>query len=335
MKKEAKFWNSIEDNRIQCRLCPHQCKINENKRGICGVRQNENGKLYTLIYGSCSSVAVDPIEKKPFYHLYPGTNAFSLGTVGCTFKCEHCQNYTISTAQPEDVHLEEILPKKAVELAKQYGCKGIAWTYNEPTIWHEYSYDSAKLAKKEGLYTVYVTNGYINEDPLREISPYLDGINIDIKAFNEDFYKKICGGGLEPVLKTCTLTNELGIHLELTYLVLPNYNDSNGEIQRFCNWVKDKLGEDVPLHFSRFHPDYKMRNEQLTPVKTLLNAYEIAKKTGISYVYLGNVPQGEYENTICPNCGNLLVKRYGFSAIIEGLKNDKCSKCGIKIPIIT
>lgn len=335
MKKEAKFWNSIENNRIQCRLCPHQCKINENKRGICGVRQNENGKLYTLIYGSCSSVAVDPIEKKPFYHLYPGTNAFSLGTVGCTFKCEHCQNYTISTALPEDVHLEEILPKKAVELAKQYGCKGIAWTYNEPTIWHEYSYDSAKLAKKEGLYTVYVTNGYINEDPLREISPYLDGVNIDIKAFNEGFYKKICGGELEPVLKTCILANELGIHLELTYLIIPNYNDSNDEIQRFCNWVKDKLGEDVPLHFSRFHPDYKMRNEQPTPVKTLLNAYEIAKKTGISYVYLGNVPQGEYENTICPNCGNLLVKRYGFSATIEGLKNDKCSKCGIKIPIIT
>lgn len=335
MKKDAKFWKSLPDNKVQCQLCPHNCKIKNNGLGICNVRKNENGKFYTLIYGSCSSMAADPIEKKPLYHFYPGTNAFSLGSVGCNFKCEHCQNSSISTAKPNDIPLKEVMPEKAVELTKAYGCRGIAWTYNEPTIWHEYSYDSAKLAKKEGLYTVYVSNGYINEDPLKEISPFLDAINVDVKAFNDDFYKKICKARLDPVLKTCELAKDLDIHLEVTYLVIPGYNDSTDEVKRFCNWVVDKLGTDTPLHFSRFHPDYRMTDVPMTPMETLLNVYDTAKQTGILYIYLGNVSHGEYENTYCPSCGNICIERHGFYVDFVGLKSGKCIKCGRSIPIVT
>ena len=205
MKKEAVFWNKINDKKVQCNLCSHNCNINEGKVGICGVRKNENGKLQTLIYGSASSLASDPIEKKPLYHFYPGTFAFSMGSIGCNFKCSHCQNYTISTADTSFSYLKEITPDKVVELAKQHNCQGVSYTYNEPTIWHEFTLDSAKLVKKAGLYTCYVTNGYICQDPLREISSYLDAMNIDVKAFNDDFYRKVCKSRLEPVLNTCEL----------------------------------------------------------------------------------------------------------------------------------
>jgi len=335
MQKDARFWKTSGDKKVQCHLCPHNCNIKDDGLGICGVRKNENGKLYTLIYGSCSSVAADPIEKKPLYHFYPGTNAFSLGTVGCNFKCEHCQNYSIATASPEYFYIREIMPEQAVELAREQGCQGIAWTYNEPTIWHEYSFDSAKLAKKAGLYTVYVSNGYINEEPLKDIAPFLDAMNVDVKAFNEGFYKKICKARLEPVLQTCERAKELNIHLEVTYLVIPGYNDSIDEVRQFCSWVVEKLGSSTPVHFSRFHPDYKMTNVSITPIETLLKIYNIAKETGILYPYLGNVPHGGYENTMCPSCGNLCIERYGYSISLNGIKDGKCVKCGNTIPIVT
>jgi len=335
MKKEARFWKPIGDKKIQCQLCPHNCKINDDKTGICGVRKNENGKLYTLIYASCSSIAADPIEKKPLYHFHPGTNALSLGTVGCNFKCDHCQNYSISTATPDYFNIRDIPPEEAVKLAKENGCQGIAWTYNEPTIWHEYSYDSAKLAKKAGLYTCYVSNGYINKEPLEELSPYLDAINVDVKAFHDDFYKKICKARLTPVIETCEYAKKLGLHLEVTYLVIPGYNDSVDEIKQFCNWVVEKLGSDTPVHFSRFHPDYKMTNVPMTPLDTLLKAYNIAKETGVLYPYLGNVPHGDYDNTLCPKCGYTLIERYGYSISINGIKDGKCIKCGQTVPVIS
>jgi len=334
MKREAKFWDKLADKSVQCHLCAHNCKINDGKTGICCVRKNEEGKLYTLIYGSCSSMAADPIEKKPLYHFYPGTNAFSLGTVGCNFKCEHCQNYTISTAIPDQLYIREVMPEEAVSLAKQHGCRGIAWTYNEPTIWHEYSYDSMVLTKKQGLYTVYVTNGYINEEPLKELSKHLDAMNIDVKAFSEEFYKKICKARLEPVLQTCELAKKLGIHIELTCLVIPGYNDALDEIKKFCSWVIERLGDDTPIHFSRFHPDNRMLDISMTPMQTLQKIFDLAQETGILYPYLGNVPHGSYENTYCPKCGNLCIGRYGYSIDMSGVKDGKCSKCGSSISMI-
>ena len=333
MRKEAKFWKTIKNKTVQCQLCAHNCKIADGKRGICRVRENEDGRLYTLIYSSCSSLAVDPIEKKPLYHFYPGTDCLSLGTSGCNFQCLHCQNSEISAARPEDLHMREISPEAAVAIAKERNCRGISWTYNEPTIWYEYSYDSAKLAKKVGLYTVYVTNGFINEDPLREISPYLDAMNVDVKAFTEEFYKKICKAKLKPVLQTCELAKERNIHLEVTYLVIPKHNDSLDEVRKFLSWVVKKLGNETPVHFSRFHPDHKMLDVPATPFETLLKIYDMAKDIGVLYPYIGNVPHGEYDNTKCPYCGNICVERHGYVTQITGVRDGKCTKCGKNIPI--
>ena len=333
MKRDASFWKPLNDQKVQCQLCPHQCKINNDKLGICGVRKNEQGKLYTLIYGSCSSLAADPIEKKPLYHFNPGTKAFSLGTVGCNLKCLHCQNYSISTANPEFPYLKDIMPEQVVELAREADCQGIAWTYNEPAIWYEFSLDASKLAKKAGLYTVYVSNGYIKEGPLKEISHYLDAINVDIKAFQDEFYKRVCKARLEPVLSTCERAKELGIHVEVTYLVIPGMNDSLDEVKNFCKWALEKLGPETPVHFSRFHPDYKMTNVSATPIETLLKIYNLAKETGLLYVYLGNVAPGSYENTYCPKCGNLCIEREGYSTRLTGLKDGTCAKCGANISV--
>jgi len=330
--KEAKFWHGNE--KIQCNLCPHGCVIPEGQRGICGVRENKGGKLYSLIYASCSSVHPDPIEKKPLFHFHPGTYALSFGTVGCNFKCLHCQNYTISQVKPEDYPLSDIPPEDAVQEAKEHGCEGIAFTYNEPTIWWEYTYDLSKIAKKEGLYTSYVTNGFISEDAIKEISPYLGAANVDIKSMSNEFYKKVCKARLQPVLDSCKVYKEAGVHLEVTYLIIPTYNDSKEEIKKFLEWAGSELGYDTPVHFSAFFPDYKMRDVPPTPLKTLLKAYDIAKADGFNYVYIGNAPHGDYEDTFCPSCGNKIVERHGFSAEIVGLKDGKCSKCGEKVPII-
>ena len=334
MIKEASFYNKLDDLKVQCHLCNHSCKILEGSTGICGVRQNKEGKLYSLIYGLCSSIASDPIEKKPLYHFYPGSHVFSIGTVGCNFSCLHCQNYNISVARPDFSYMQKFTADDVVCLAKEHGCIGVAFTYNEPSIWYEFTFDSAKLAKKQGLYTVYVTNGYISEDPLRQISSVLDAVNIDVKAFTESFYKKVCKAKLQPVLDTCILAKELGIHLELTYLVIPGYNDSEKEVESFCRWVVEKLGCNVPVHFSRFHPDYNMLNVPSTPMDTMINIFNIAKKIGLFFVYLGNVPNGDYENTVCPKCGNICVKRVGFSTKTIGLDKGKCGNCGEDLGLI-
>ena len=332
MKKLARFWESI-DGRVRCRLCPHNCIIKEGRRGVCNVRENIGGKLYTLVYAACSSANVDPIEKKPLFHFYPGSMVYSISTVGCNLKCMHCQNYSISQALPEEAFLVEIPPEKIVEEAKKKS-DGIAFTYNEPTIWWEYAYDVSRIAKKNNLYTVFVTNGYINEEPLREISSYLDAANVDIKAMSDEFYRKIAKGRLEPVLNAAKLYKEMGIHLEMTYLVIPTKNDSEKEIKKFVEWVVNNFGEEQVIHFTAFYPSYKMLHVPPTPLKKLLKAYEIAKEEGLKFVYLGNVPHGEYENTYCPKCGNLLIERHGFNSRIVGIKNGKCSKCGTALPIV-
>jgi pyruvate formate lyase activating enzyme len=333
MKKEAMFWKPMKNETVQCFLCPHHCIIAPEKRGICGVRENEQGKLFSLIYQACSSIAVDPIEKKPLYHFYPGSLVLSLGSVGCTFRCDHCQNYHISMARPEELSLRDIPAETLGKIAKDQNCRGVAWTYNEPTIWHEYTIEAAKLVKNAGLYTVYVTNGYIEEKPLREIAPYLDAMNIDIKAFHDEFYRTVCKAKLAPVLQTCELAKKLGVHVEITYLVIPGFNDDASEIKKFCQWVAEKLGTDTAVHFSRFHPDYKMTEIKATPSSTLLSCHAIAKETGLQFVYLGNIAHGDYDNTYCPSCNMVLITRYGFSADVKGVAQGKCSHCGAIIPV--
>jgi pyruvate formate lyase activating enzyme len=330
--KEAMFYEK-KDDKVQCLLCPHKCLIPEGKRGICGVRENKKGVLYSLIYGETSSICPDPIEKKPLYHFYPGSTALSFGTIGCNLRCRYCQNYSISQTKYGSYPLERITPEEIISKAKKYNCKGIAWTYNEPTIWYEFTYDASKIAKEKNLYTVYVTNGYINEEPLKKIAKYLDAMNIDVKAFRDEFYKNVCSGNLEPVLKTVETAKKFGIHVELTYLIIPEYNDNEKEIKDFCRWTKNNVGSETPVHFSRFYPHYKMGDVAPTSMETMLKAYGIAKKE-LDYVYLGNVTHDEYENTCCPKCKALLIERIGFSVEKYNLENGKCQKCGNPIPII-
>lgn len=331
--KVARFWKTDGD-RVRCELCPHFCKIAEGKSGVCNVRKNSKGKLYSLIYGKITSMTPDPIEKKPLFHFHPGTSVLSFGTVGCNYSCPFCQNYSISQAKPEDSYLRDLKPESVVPAVKKSGCAGVAWTYNEPTIWHEFTYDCSKLVKKAGYYSVYVTNGYFNEEPLREISPYLDAMNVDLKSMREDFYQKFCKAKVQPVLDTIVLGKELGIHMELTNLVIPGENDRKEDFEDLINWVVENVGLDVAMHFSRFHPDYKMLDRPRTPIKTLELAYKTARDAGLKYVYVGNVPNNERESTYCPNCGKMVIERWGFSVSKSNLDRDKCKKCGGKVDIV-
>ncbi len=327
--KEAMFWEPFRDM-IRCKLCSHRCPIPEGKTGICGVRLNRKNRLYALTYEKPAAVAVDPIEKKPLFHFYPGSSVLSFGGVGCNFRCLHCQNWDISQADLSFPYLKNIPVEDIPELARRYGSSGVAWTYNEPTIWYEYTYDASKLVKKYGMYSVYVTNGYMEEEPMKELRKYVDAMNIDVKAFSEDFYRKIVGAKLQPVLDHVIAAKELGYHVELTYLIIPKQNDSPEEIRRFSRWVAEDVGPTTPVHFSRFHPDYKMRDIGPTPYRTMNMAYDIAKEEGLDYVYLGNMLT-EKENTYCPKCGALLVERHGFSIIRYEIKNGRCPKCGHRI----
>jgi len=333
VEREARFWEP-KNGRVQCHLCPHECVIAEGKRGICGVRENRNGRLMSLIYAACSSVTPDPIEKKPLYHFHPGSSALSLGTVGCNLRCRHCQNVSISQANPDQYRMIELTPEQSVETARRHGCQGIAYTYNEPSIWWEYTHDSAKLAKEAGLYTAYVTNGFTSIEAIREIAPYLDAANVDVKSMNDDFYRDICQARLQPVLDACKTYREEDVHLELTYLVIPGHNDGEDDIEAFSSWTRDELGADVPVHFSAFYPAYKMTDVPCTSKQQLLEAYDIAAGAGLRYVYLGNVPHGDYENTYCPECGELLIERHGFTAQIHGLDDTRCEACGEEIPVV-
>lgn len=334
MIKEGVLYDQLPDNKVKCHVCSHSCTIGEGKFGVCRTRQNKNGKLYTLIYNTVSSEAVDPIEKKPLYHFLPGTLSYSLGTIGCNFRCMHCQNWNISQVTLEEAYTKEITPQEAIKRAQATGCESIAWTYNEPAIWHEYTYDSAVLAKNAGLKTIYVTNGYITKEALRRIAPYLDAFRVDIKSFSEDFYRKICGAQLAPVLESTKLAKELGMHIETITLVIPTKNDSPEEITQIARWVHDNIGEDTPMHFTRFHPMYRMDDLYPTPVETLEMAYDIARKEGMRFVYLGNVMGHRYENTYCPKCNALLIDRAGFRVSAIKIKDGKCPRCGEGIAII-
>ncbi len=292
MKRRAMLYEEMEDKKIHCFLCSHQCIINESKVGICGVRQNIDGKLYTHVYGKLIASHVDPIEKKPFYHFLPGTRSFSIATPGCNFKCDFCQNWQISQYKISDNKFSyqglEMLPEEIVEAAKQNNCKSIAYTYTEPTIFFEYAYDTAKLAKKQNIKNVFVTNGYMSKKAIDAISPYLDAANIDLKSFSDEFYKKICKARLKPVLESIKTMYENDIWLEITTLVIPGQNDSEEELDDIAGFIAG-VSEDIPWHISRFHGDYNFTDVDATPIKTLKMAEDIGKKHGLKHVHLGNV----------------------------------------------
>jgi pyruvate formate lyase activating enzyme len=287
-----------------------------------------------LIYGLASSIHPDPIEKKPLFHFLPGTTSISFGSIGCNLVCQHCQNFTISRAKFGQFDLTPITPDDVVRYARNTGSSSVSWTYNEPTIWHEFTTVASKAAHAAGLKTNYVTNGYIQEAPLRELKGVIDAMNIDVKAFREQFYKEICGGTLAPVLKACEVAVELGIHVELTYLIIPEHNDSMNEISEFSKWAVDSLGAEVPIHFSAFHPDYKLTRVPKTSEKTLTQAYEQARKSGAEFVYLGNVFAGDKDDTYCPKCGTRVIEREGFWVQSANLKGNKCGKCGSDINLV-
>ncbi|MDD2444057.1 MAG: AmmeMemoRadiSam system radical SAM enzyme [Desulfotomaculaceae bacterium] len=329
--REAMYYEKKEDNTVACLLCPHLCKIREGKSGICGVRQNKEGILFAINYGKVTSYGLDPIEKKPLYHFYPGSLILSFGSAGCNLGCEFCQNWQIAHGAPQST---DFSPERVVEQARQealrgYSNIGIAYTYNEPFMWYEFVLDTARLAKKAGLKNVMVTNGFVREDPLREILPFIDAMNIDVKSFTDEFYRKTCKGRLAPVLRTVEIAHR-ECHVELTTLLVTGLNDSPEEIRRLVDWIAS-LDKEIPLHLSRYFPGYKL-NLPATPLETLLQARDIAGEK-LSYVYIGNAPQLDAGNTYCPACGATLINRTGYTTDTTGLKGKKCSKCGEKINI--
>lgn len=328
---EARQYSSPGEDIIQCNLCNHRCRIKEFKSGICGVRRNLKGTLQAETYGKVSAEAIDPIEKKPLYHFLPGTLSYSLGSIGCNFSCSHCQNWHISQADIAHAYLKTIHPDEAVTRAIANNCASLSWTYNEPTLWYEYTQDTGKIAQSRGIKTVYVTNGYMTIDALSELAPVLNAWRVDVKAFSEEFYRSVCRAHLQPVLDSTIHAKELGLHVEIIYLIIPDLNDSQEEINAFIDWVIESLGPATPVHFTRFHPDYQMQDKIPTPVKTLERSYEDAKKKGLLFPYLGNVPGHHYENTWCPHCNHLLIGRSRYAIGPINLDNDQCMHCGEKV----
>ena len=334
--KEALLYQKLKNNTARCNLCSHRCLIAPGKRGICFVRENQNGVLYSLVYGLAIAANVDPIEKKPLFHFLPGTKSFSIASAGCNFRCEFCQNWDISqiTKRPEGKIIgEELPPEKVVKQALKSGCKSIAYTYTEPTIFFEYAYDTAKLVKRKNLANVFVTNGYQTPETIKKMKGIIDAANIDLKSFSEEFYQKICGARLTPVLEAIKLMHKAGIWIEITTLVVPKQNDSEKELTQIAKFIAS-VDRNIPWHISRFHPDYKMTNSYPTPLETLENAFQIGKNAGLKYVYLGNVITETGENTFCPKCGALAIRRAGYLTEVLGVdKEGNCSNCGYDLNI--
>ncbi len=336
MPKQALFYKKLGNNVVQCQLCPHHCTLYIDEIGKCGVRQNINGKIKSLVYGKPCSLNLDPIEKKPLYHFLPGQDALSIATVGCNLQCKNCQNWEISQIKKEDTEKIDkfsfnIKPEQVISKAKETNTKIISYTYTEPTIFYEYMLEIAKLAQAEGIKNTTVTNGFINPKPLKELCKYLDGSNIDLKSLSDEFYKKICGARVEPVLKAIKIMKQEGVWIELTNLLIPGLNDSLYSIRKIISWILNNLGADVPLHFTAFYPCYKLTDRQPTSLETLKKARKTAMNVGMNYVYTGNLPDEEGNNTYCPKCNKTLIRRNGFNIIENKLKRGRCS-CGQKIP---
>ncbi|MFH1593554.1 MAG: AmmeMemoRadiSam system radical SAM enzyme [Candidatus Omnitrophota bacterium] len=326
MRKEAMLYEKLEGNKVRCQLCNHHCRIADSKYGLCGVRKNEKGVLYTHVYGEVIASHVDPIEKKPLYHFLPGSSTYSIATAGCNFRCGFCQNWQISQMPKGEARRGgyELKPVEIVREAKKSGCKSISYTYTEPTIFFEYAYDTAKIAKEEGLRNIFVTNGYMTEQALDMIKPYLDACNVDLKAYSDETYKKICRGTLEPVLRSIRYMRKAGIWVEITTLVVPGMNDTDNELKNIGKFIAG-LGKEIPWHISRFHPDYKFSDREPTAPAVLERAGSIGAEEGLKYTYLGNVASGG--STYCSNCGKLLIARLGYGVSEDNIENGKCSGC--------
>jgi pyruvate formate lyase activating enzyme len=329
--KEAMFYEKLDEKKVGCFLCAHHCHIKEGKRGICSVRKNIDGTLYSLVYGKVISMHIDPIEKKPLFHFLPASTSFSIATVGCNFHCDHCQNFEISQypKEHEDIQGNAVTPEDIVEAAARDGCESISYTYTEPTIYFEFAYDCARLAHLKGIKNVFVSNGYTSPEATRAIAPYLDGNNIDLKG-SDDFYKKICGARLEPVKETIRLMKELGVWVEVTTLIIPDHNDSEKDLRDIAAFIHS-VDPSIPWHVTQFYPTYKLMNKPRTPVTILRRAREIGFEAGLKYVYEGNVPGEGGENTYCPNCRELLIRRFGFSIGEMKIRDGQCLKCGAMI----
>jgi pyruvate formate lyase activating enzyme len=329
--KEALFYTKMAAEKVRCTLCPRFCIIQDGKTGACGARKNQAGTLYSAVYGKLCSLHIDPIEKKPLFHFAPGTECLSIATMGCNLMCSFCQNWEVSHPEnPEDMAAESMEPEKVIELAKSYKVPGIAYTYTEPTVFFEYALDVMRLAREQGLYNVWVSNGYINPEPARKAAKYMDAVNVDLKG-DGPFYKRLCGiPNEDPIRESLKIYRKAGVWIEVTTLLIPGYNDSEKTVAGIVTWVKENLGEDTPMHFSRFYPQYKLTNVEPTPVKTIEAAVKIAEGLGMHYVYAGNVYAHDKESTHCPKCGRKVVDRTGYH--ISNIRAT-CPSCGAKIAL--
>jgi len=324
---EAIHYRKLSKNRVVCTNCPNQCMLNPNDRGICRSRVNMGGTLFSIAYGNPCAVNLDPIEKKPLYHFMPTSKVFSLAEAGCNFRCLNCQNWTISQKKPEDIQNVELFPIQAIEKAAYYRSHGIAYTYSEASTWYEYMLHTARHAKDKGLFNLYISNGYINKEPLKNLCRVIHGANINLKAYDNALYRNLCGGTLDPVLRTLKILHDENVHLEITNLLVPGYTDDKAMVKAMCQWIVDTLGKDHPLHFLRFFPKYRLDRLSPTPVSTMEAMREIAMDQGLNYVYLGNVPGHEANHTYCPSCKKTVVKRYGYTIELSNLIDGKCRFC--------
>lgn len=330
--KFSPYFTPLDGGEIRCELCPMRCRLAQGKRGLCRVRENRDGKCYSLVYGNPCAFHPDPMEKTPFFHVLPGSRSLSLATAGCNFGCKFCQTWEISQASPEDVYSYDIPPELVVKNAKQMRARSVSYTYVEPIIFYEYMVEVGAAAKKEGLLSLIHSNGFINPDPLRNLCKVLDAANIDLKGFTHEFYRELCGGELNPVLETLKTLKHEKVHMEITNLVIPTKNDEMPLVREMCLWIKAELGANTPVHFSRFYPLYKLKNLPPTPVSTLEEARMVAMSAGLEYVYVGNVPGHEGENTFCPQCKKVVIRRIGYMIGEVHLQGGKCEYCGRPIP---
>ena len=316
---------------VQCELCPKNCIVGPGQSGDCRIRVNRDGKLCAVTYGYPSAVHVDPVEKKPMNHFLPGSSIFSIATVGCNLHCKFCQNWDLSQTNPEDATASYLPPEDVTKLARQNGCQSVAYTYSDPIVYYEYTLDSCRTARDAGLKNVLVTAGYIQEAPLRELCRYVDGANIDLKAMSDSFYRDICGATLKPVLNALVVSKSLGVLVEVTNLIVPTLNDSDTMLEGMCRWIKENMGKETPLHFSRFFPMYRMQHLPPTPASTLERARDIAVAAGLQYVYIGNILEEDAANTYCPSCRALLIRRKGYLVLSNVLVDGRCPKCKTEI----